>query len=105
MQPYYQKASVICHTSISESFGLVLIEAMSNGVVPVAFNSFPSCQDIILDEVGLKIPAFNTQRYSDELDRLLDDRQRIKELSQNAIMHSINYNKDSIKPLWLQIIS
>lgn len=105
VQPYYQKASVICHTSISESFGLVLIEAMSNGVVPVAFNSFPSCQDIILDEVGLKIPAFNTQRYSDELDRLLDDRQRIKELSQNAIMHSINYNKDSIKPLWLQIIS
>ena len=78
---------------------------MSNGVVPVAFNSFPSCQDIIPDEVGLKIPAFNVQMYADELGRLLDNPQRIKELSQNAIRHSVNYHKDSIKSQWLQIIS
>lgn len=105
VQSYYKKASIICHTSISESFGLVLVEAMSNGVVPVAFNSFPSCQDIIPDEVGLKIPAFNVQMYADELGRLLDNPQRIKELSQNAIRHSVNYHKDSIKSQWLQIIS
>lgn len=105
VQSYYKKASIICHTSISESFGLVLVEAMSNGVVPVTFNSFPSCQDIIPDEVGLKIPAFNVQMYADELGRLLDNPQRIKKLSQNAIKHSVNYHKDSIKSKWLHIIS
>ena len=104
VQPYYKKASIICHTSISESFGLVLVEAMSNGVVPVAFNSFPSCMEIIPDDVGLKIPAFNVQRYADELGNLLDNPQMIRDLSQSAIKHSIKYHKDNVKSQWLKII-
>ena len=39
-EPYYKEASVFCLTSAYEGFGLVLVEAMSYGVVPVAFNSY-----------------------------------------------------------------
>jgi glycosyltransferase involved in cell wall biosynthesis len=44
---YYRKASILFMTSIFEGFGLVLAEAMSYGVVPIAFNSYESISDII----------------------------------------------------------
>lgn len=44
---YYKKASIFCHTSLSESFGLVLAEAVNWGCVPITFDDFPACQDII----------------------------------------------------------
>lgn len=45
--PYYQDASVLCMTSVTEGFGMVLIEAMAHKCVPIAYNSFPSASEII----------------------------------------------------------
>lgn len=38
---YYEKASILCMTSIFEGFPMTLTEAMQHGCVPIAFNSFP----------------------------------------------------------------
>lgn len=61
---YYDKAKIFCMASSFEGFGLVLVEAMSYGVVPMAFNSFPNCSDIIDDNKnGILITPFSINEY------------------------------------------
>ena len=45
--PYYQKASVFLMTSALEGWGLTITEAQQFGVVPVAFDSYPSLHEVI----------------------------------------------------------
>ena len=47
LEPYYKDASIILLTSEFEGFGLVLVEGMTYGVVPVAYGSYESVNDII----------------------------------------------------------
>ena len=55
-QDYYKKASILCMTSTYEGFPLVCIEALSNGVIPMAFDSFKAVRDLIRDgETGLLV--------------------------------------------------
>lgn len=42
MEDYYAKASILCNTSVAEGWGLVLVEAMQYGCVPMAFDSYAS---------------------------------------------------------------
>lgn len=57
--PYYSRASIFCMTSTFEGFGLVLVEAMQHGCVPIAFDSYPAVRDIISHgENGILIPPF-----------------------------------------------
>lgn len=44
---YYKRASILILTSEYEGFGLVIIEAMSCGVVPVVYGSYSAVYDII----------------------------------------------------------
>lgn len=73
--PYYQKAKIILLTSEYEGFGLVLLEAMKNGVVPVALNSYASLKDIVpSEEYGVIIPyPFNADEASDLIKNLILD--------------------------------
>lgn len=62
-EPYYDRAKILILTSQSEGWGMVLTEAMSHGVVPMAFDSFLAVRDIINDETRLVTP-FDTEEYS-----------------------------------------
>ena len=64
-QPFYNRSSIFCMTSASEGFGIVLIEAMQAGVVPVAFKSYLSVTDIIDDEQnGILVSPFDIEEYA-----------------------------------------
>lgn len=74
MEEYYTKASILCNTSVAEGWGLVLVEAMQYGCVPMAFDSYASVHDIINDsENGYIIPAFDEIEYARKLDLLMSD--------------------------------
>ncbi|MDO6810411.1 glycosyltransferase [Zobellia galactanivorans] len=47
---YYKRASVLLLTSEYEGFGLVIVEGMSLGVVPVVYGSYEAVYDIIENE-------------------------------------------------------
>ena len=49
--PYFARAKILAFPSRREGWGLVLVEAMANGCVPVAFDSYGSVHDIIEDGV------------------------------------------------------
>lgn len=47
VRPYYRESSIFMLTSDLEGFGLVLVECMSYGVVPIVYGSYVSVFDII----------------------------------------------------------
>ncbi len=104
-EPYYQDASIICMTSDYEGFGLVLIEAMQYGVVPITFNNWSSLKDIITNqETGMLASTNDISTYVAMLDQLMTDEALRKSISVNATKHVKNFQIESIGPQWDQIL-
>lgn len=102
---YYEKASILCHTSVTESFGLVLVEAMSYGVVPMAFNSFPACDDIITEESGVKISPFDDKLYMESLEKLMTDKCLLEKMSRNCRSAASRFGEDLAEEEWCKLLN
>ncbi len=71
---YYKNAEILCLTSSFEGFGLVLTEALQNGVIPIAFDSYHAVRDIIDDGLtGVLIKPFSIKNYAKNLAILMSD--------------------------------
>lgn len=101
---YYMKASIICHTSISESFGLVLVEAMNWGCIPIAFDSFPACQDIIPNDCGYRVKAFDKDKYAKILSDLMEGETERRIRAVRSKEYSNRFNEKSSIKEWINII-
>ena len=78
-EEYYKRASIICMTSTHEGLPMVLLEALQYNVVPVAFNSFESITDIIVNkENGFLVKPFSINKYAKTLDKLMSDAEYLK---------------------------
>lgn len=88
-QPYYDRAAILCLTSTHEGWGLVLTEAQTNGVVPIAFDCSAGVHTILSaqdsGECGVLVPPFNLDAYARELRRLMSDECWRRALQQNAL--------------------
>lgn len=70
---YYKDASILCMTSSTEGWGMVLVEAQMFGCIPIAYNSYSSLGEIITDGVnGYTIPAFNKEKFTERLEWLMN---------------------------------
>jgi glycosyltransferase involved in cell wall biosynthesis len=99
--PFYEKASILCMTSIFEGWGLVLTEAMSNGVVPIAFNSYATAEDIIEHEVdGVLVPPFDSKAYAEQLVKLIKNKVLRTQLSKKAIESSGRFSLKKVIDKW-----
>ena len=103
-RPYYRRASILCHTSLSESFGLVLVEAMNWGCVPVVFDSFPACRDLIPSDCGYRIKAFDIEEYANKLSSLIDNEMERYTRSTRCKEFSSQYNEENSINEWIRII-
>jgi glycosyltransferase involved in cell wall biosynthesis len=103
--PYYQEASIIIMTSEYEGFGMVLVEAMSFGVVPISFSNWSSIHDIITDkENGILVDNDNIEIFTRELQDLLSNESYRSQLSINAMKTSRNFDIEVIGPKWIDLI-
>ncbi len=104
-RPYYERAAIFCMTSAWETFGLVLVEAMNYGCVPVAFNSYASAADIVDDgENGFLIPPMNCGKYTETLARLMSDDALRERLAAKAREKAKRFSAEQISELWLRTI-
>lgn len=103
-EDYYKRASIICHTSLSESFGLVLVEAMNWGCVPMAFDSFPACQDLIPSDCGYRIKAFDKDEYAKVLSDLMNNQKELEMRAPKCKEYSSQFNEDNSIKEWIRII-
>ncbi len=102
---YYERASILLLTSDFEGFGLVLVEGMSFGVVPVVYNSYTALQDIIVDEYnGLLYSStnglFSAEEMALKVESLICDNDKLSNMMNNAIRTSEKFSMDSIYEQW-----
>lgn len=107
---YYERASILILTSEYEGFGLVIVEAMSFGVVPVVYGSYSAVYDIISDgSDGLILPydkkGFKAEAMAEKLLELMcDDGYRIS-IAQKAVEKSKKYSIRTVADSWEKLFS
>ncbi len=91
-------------TSLYEGFGMVLIEAMKNGVPCVSYDCPAGPADIIDNEVnGLLVPNQNEKVMENAILRMIGDYDLRKRLG-NAAMQSVDrFDSDLIADIWMNV--
>lgn len=97
----YLESSIFILSSRFEGLPLVLMEAMSVGLAPVAFACPCGPKDIINDgENGLLCDNGNTIELASKICELIKDENLRKAIGQNAANSIKKYSLDSIMNLW-----
>lgn len=103
---YYKSAKIICLPSKYEGFGLVLVEAMAYGVVPVAFNNWLSLSDIITNEVdGYIVNDKNTTGLYTAVYGLIKNEKKLADMSQKAQESAKKFDINIIGKKWIELIN
>ena len=109
-RPYYEKASVLLLTSEYEGFGLVIVEGMSFGVVPIALGSYSAVHDIIEDgKDGNIVPyckkkGFIAKDMAQKLEFLMNNDDKRNEMALAAIEKSKKFSIETIYKKWEELL-
>lgn len=98
-EPYYREALILCMTSNSEGFPMVLTEVMSKGCVPIAFDSFSALHDIIEDDT-LKVTPFSEKEYIAKLSALMSNPDLLSQLRTKCYADVEKFNISTICDKW-----
>lgn len=80
---------------------MVLTEAMTFGVVPVAFNSYAAITDIIDDgKNGLLVPPFSHKEFARKLGSLMKDEELRREMSKNCVQYVRRFDIQNVADEW-----
>lgn len=100
----YNNSSVYVMTSISESFGIVLIEAMSHKLPCVSFDSANGACEIIDNNInGYLVCNRSKEEMASKILELIDNKEKCQELGNNAFIKSKEYLSKNIKQKWVDI--
>ena len=103
-ESYYKRASIICLTSSCEGFGMVLIEAMQYGCVPVAYNSYAAFSDIVTDgKNGFAVVPFKKDEFVRKLSILMSDADLCAEMAKKAMLVPAKFDSQTIVPMWVNL--
>lgn len=99
-------SSVYVMTSHTESFGLVLIEAMSHGIPCLAYTSAQGANEIIEDgKNGYLISDRNDEEMEKKIDLLIEDEKLRKKMGKEARARSKDFSGEVISLKWSKLIN
>jgi glycosyltransferase involved in cell wall biosynthesis len=100
----YSESSFLVLTSLYESFGLVLIEAMSCGLPVIAFDCPNGPREIITDgKDGFLIPMGNNALFAERIIYLMEHPEERLRMGRNALKKSERYSMEQIAEQWKQL--
>lgn len=103
---FYEKAKLLCMTSIYEGWPMVLAEAMAYGCVPCAYNTFEAVNELISDNHnGCVTPPFNTKLMAQKLSHIAQDDNLLKTMAQNARNSISCFKAEDIALRWIDLIT
>ena len=105
MAKYLTKAKLYVMTSHTESFGLVLLEAMSYGIPCIAFDSADGAKELLKDNVGILINNRDKEKMAKEIVNLLNNKDKLITLSKVSSEYAANYLPETVKDKWLNILN
>lgn len=101
---YYEQGAILCMTSSTEGWGMVLIEAMHYGCATIAYNSYASLQDIITDGYnGYTVTPFKKQEYIKKLKALMTDKALREQFGQNGMETIKRFDRKIIAKQWIEL--
>ena len=101
-QDYYDRGAILCMTSSTEGWGMVLVEAQSNGVVSMVYNSYASATDIIDDgDNGFLVKAFDEDEYVEKLMLLMRDKELRLRMAESAMASVRKFDSRRIAQQWI----
>lgn len=104
-QKYYEKASIMCMTSIYEGTPMVIIEAMQCGCVPMVYDTYAAARDMIKDGIdGYVIPPFDKEMYARKLFQLMGDEDLRSKMQDEAVKSSKRFDRDVIMEQWEELL-
>lgn len=99
------KSSIYLMTSYTESFGIVLIEAMSVGLPCIAFSSAEGATEIINSGYnGYLINNRNEDAYIKKVEDLIENYDERKKISKSAKKSIEKYKTDVVKEDWIKLL-
>lgn len=97
----YTQSDFYVMSSRFESFGLVLIEAMSCGLPVISFDCKYGPQAIIQNgETGLLVPQGNIEEMAIAICSMIENNEARHRMAMNARSESLNYHPQNIMPIW-----
>ena len=104
IEKYMLNSKIYVMTSITESFGLVLIEAMSYGLPCIAFDSASGARELIKnDKNGYLVSNRNIKKMADKIVELMNCK-NIYNYSNEAQLTSKKYLIKNIKKIWIDLL-
>jgi glycosyltransferase involved in cell wall biosynthesis len=101
----YDRASIFAFPSRREGWGIVLVEAMRSGCVPVCFESYSAVGDIVDDcENGFLIPAFDERAFEARLRQLMADPVLRGNMAAHARRKAETFCVDRVLSSWEKLI-
>ena len=92
-------------TSFTESFGIVLIEAMSHGLPCIAFDSAEgACEIINSGKDGYLIKNRNYQAYIKKIEDLIEKKEERIRIGKEAFKTSQKYTSYKVGKQWYQLL-
>ena len=91
-------------TSHTESFGLVLIEAMASSLPCIAFDTASGARELLKEQNGILIKDRNKEEMAKTIISLLKDLKKREEKSQKAYNSITKYHIDNVKKEWLNFL-
>ena len=100
-----QSSSIYLMTSYTESFGIVLIEAMSHGLPCIAFSSAEGAVELIdSGRNGYLINNRNSEAYIKKVEDLMEDRDVRKSIGMEGRKSIRRYSGEEVVKDWYKII-
>ena len=105
MESLYKKSEIFVLSSRYEGFGLVLIEAMSQGCAPIACDYKGRQREIIQDDSqGLCCEPDHVEELADAIQKMMIDEDYRKTAQQNAVERSKFSELDHIISMWEDLL-
>lgn len=102
----YVQASALILSSRYEGLPMVLLEAMSYGVPPVAFACQCGPKDTITDgENGLLVKEGDVEALATAINRLIEDETLRKSMGENALQGAANFHIDRVMAKWVELFN
>ncbi len=96
-----EKTSIFLLASHTESFGIVLLEAMQFGVPCISFSTAEGANDLIENNVnGYIIKNRSNKAMANKIDELLCNRDKLKDMGKKAFNSTKNYTISKNKLEW-----
>lgn len=104
IKSYLKTSSLYVLTSHEESFGLVVLEAMSYGIPCIMFDSAKGTLELVNKDNGYIIKGRNKKKMAQDINNYLKLNNK-KKIGTEARRKTINYTYDEVQKEWLEFIN